>query len=93
MEEYANGDSGLAAYSHYFKYGNHNRICHHITTGRISPWIVFNCASGIEFLECLDEGLLAIILPWIDPDYWNRKFQDYMADVEWCKHVLQEAGL
>jgi hypothetical protein len=93
MEEYTNGDSGLATYSHYFKYGNHNRICHHITTGRISPWIVFNCASGIEFLECLDEGLLAVVLPWIDPDYWNRKFSDYVADAEWCKHVLSEAGL
>jgi hypothetical protein len=36
---------------------------------------------------------LAIVLPWVDPDYWNRKFQDYIADAEWCKHVLKEAGL
>lgn len=93
MEEYANGDSGLAGFSHYFKYGNHNRICHHITTGRISPWVVYNCASGIEFLDSLDEVLLAVVLPWIDPDYWNRRFQDYVADAEWCKHVLKEAGL
>jgi hypothetical protein len=93
MEEYANGDSGLASYSHYFKYGNHNRICHHITTGRTSPWIVFNCRSGIEFLESISAEHLAIVLPWIDPDYWNRKFKDYVADVEWCKHVLGEAGL
>jgi hypothetical protein len=93
MEEYANGDSGLASFSHYFKYGNPNRICHHITTGRISAWIVYNCASGIEFLESLDEGLLAVVLPWIDPDDWNRRLQDYLADTEWCKHVLREAGL
>jgi hypothetical protein len=93
MEEYANGDSGLASYSHYFKYGNHNRICHHITTGRTSPWIVYNCDSGIEFLESISAEHLAIVLPWIDPDYWNRKFKDYVADVEWCKHVLAEAGL
>ena len=93
MEEYANGDSGLASYSHYFKYGNHNRICHHITTGRTSPWIVFNCRSGIEFLESISAEHLAIVLPWIDPDYWNRKFKDYVADVEWCKHILGAAGL
>jgi hypothetical protein len=93
MEEYANGDSGLASYSHYFKYGNHNRICHHITTGRTSPWIVFNCHSGIEFLESISAEHLAIVLPWIDPDYWNRKFKDYVADVEWCKHILGAAGL
>ena len=93
MEEYAGGDSGLASFSHYFKYGNSNRICHHITTGRISPWIVYNCSSGIEFLDSLDEALLAIVLPWVDPDYWNSRFQDYVADAEWCKHVLKEAGL
>jgi hypothetical protein len=36
---------------------------------------------------------LAIILPYIDPDHWNRKFKDYMADVEWCKHILKAAAL
>jgi hypothetical protein len=93
MEEYANGDSGLADYSHYFKYGNHNRICYHITTGRISPWVIYNCNSGVQFLESINQEHLAIIISWIDPDYWNRKFKDFVADVEWCKHVLGEAGL
>jgi hypothetical protein len=93
MEEYANGDSGLASFSHYFKFCNHNRICHHITTARVSPWVVYNCDSGIEFLERLGEEHLAIILPYIDPDHWNRKFKDYMADVEWCKHILKAAAL
>ncbi len=93
MEEYAIGDSGIATFSHYFKYGNHNRICHHITTARVSPWVVYNCNSGIEFLEQLHEEHLAIVLPYIDPDYWNRKFRDYVADVEWCKHILKAAGL
>ena len=93
MEEYALGDSGLAHYSHYFKYGNHNRICFHITTGRLSPWVIYNCDSGVQFLESINQEHLAIIISWIDPDYWNRKFKDYMADVEWCKHILKEAGL
>ena len=93
MEEYASGDNGLASFSHYFKYGNHNRICHHVTTGRISPWIIYNCDSGIAFLDSIDEAVLAIVLPWVDPDYWNRRFQDYVEDVEWCRHVLKEAGL
>ena len=93
MEEYALGDNGLASFSHYFRYGNANRICHHITNGRVSPWVVYNCDSGIDFLESLDESVLAIVLPWIDPDCWNRKFRDYLADTEWAKHVLKEAGL
>lgn len=77
----------------YFRYGNANRICHHIGSGRISPWVLFNCDSGIAFLESLDQGLLAVVMPWVDPDFWTRKLQDHMADAEWCKHVLREAGL
>ena len=93
MDEYASANSGLASFVHYFRYGNTNRICHHITTGRISPWVVYNCSSGIEWLENLREEHLNLIMHWIDPDFWNRKFCDYTADVEWCKHILNQAGL
>ena len=93
MEDYASNGSGLAGYKDYFRYGNANRICHHISTGRISPWIVFNCVSGVDWLSTLGDDQISVILPWIDPDYWNRKFIDYMGDVEWTKHLLAEAGL
>jgi len=94
MQSYADDNPDLKnGFRDYFRYGNANRICHHITTGRVSAWIVFNCASGVEFLESLDEVLLAVVLPYIDPDYWHRRLQDYLADTEWVKHVLQEAGL
>ena len=93
MEEYASGTSGLASFSHYFRYGNSNRICHHITTGRVSPWIVYNCDSGIEWLGNLGQEHLVLVMPWVDPDFWNHKFRDYVADAEWCRHVLKEAGL
>ena len=94
MEEYTiNGTSGIASFSDYFRYGNSNRICHHITTGRISPWIIFNCSSGVEFLENLSEEQVEIVLPWIDPDHWQRKFKDYMADTEWVKDILEKAKL
>lgn len=92
MEDYA-GTSGIADFTHYFRYGNSNRICHHISTGRVSPWIVYNCDTGVRWLDNLSEEQVAIVLPYIDPDYWSRKFKDYLADVEWCKHVLKEAGL
>jgi hypothetical protein len=94
MQEYADTHPELRnGFVEYFKFGNTNRIIHHITTGRISPWVLFNCVSGVEFLESLSEEQLAIILPWIDPDYWQQKFRDYMADTEWVKDILQKAGL
>lgn len=93
MQDYADETKTLASFNDYFRYGNENRICYHITNGRISPWIVFNCASGVEFLERLNEEQIATVLPWIDPDFWQRKFNDYVADTEWVKMILKEAKL
>jgi len=94
MQTYADDHPDLRnGFTDYFKYANSNRICHHITTGRISPWIVFNCSTGVEFLEQLTEEQIQIVLPWIDPDHWQRKFKDYMADTEWVKDILVKAGL
>lgn len=94
MQDYADTHPDLKnGYRDYFKYGNGNRICHHIVTGRVSPWVLFNCDSGVAFLDSLDETQVSIVLPYIDPEFWQHKFQDYLADTEWCKHVLKEAGL
>jgi hypothetical protein len=93
MQEYTDETKMLASFNDYFRYGNENRICHHIANGRVSPWIVFNCDSGVEFLSGLTEEQIAIILPWIDPDFWQRRFQDYLADTEWVNQILKEAGL
>ena len=94
MQDYADEHPELKnGFSDYFRYGGTNRICYHITNGRISPWIVFNCASGVEFLEQLNEEQIAMILPWIDPDFWQRKFTDYLADTEWVKQILKQANL
>ena len=94
MQEYVDQHTEITqGLSGYFRNGNSNRICHHIANGRISPWIVYNCDSGIAFLDSLTEEQIAIIIDWIDPDYWQRKFKDYVADTEWVKMILKEAGL
>ena len=94
MQDYADEHQEFKnGFSDYFKFGNSNRICSHISNGRISPWVMYNCASGIAFLDTLNDEQIAIVLPWIDPDYWQRKFSDYVADTEWVKMILKEAGL
>ena len=94
MQDYADEHQEFAnGFRDYFRYGNPNRICHHIANGRVSPWIVFNCTTGVEFLEGLNDEQIGLILSWIDPDYWQRKFADYVADTEWIKMILAEAGL
>ena len=92
IENYAE-HSDLAHFRDYFRFGNDNRICHHIATGRVSPWIVFNCSSGVEWVDSLEQQHLDLVFRYIDPDIWNRTFSDFESDVEYCKHILKEAGL
>jgi hypothetical protein len=74
------------------RYGNSNAMCHAITTGRISPWIIYNSESGQKFLSELTSEQVAMIWSYIDADFWMRKFKDYPADQEYVKDILKKAG-
>ena len=74
------------------RYGNSNAMCYAITTGRISPWIIYNSESGQQFLSELSAEQIAMIWSYIDSDVWMKKFQDYPADQEYAKDILSKAG-
>ena len=74
------------------RYGNSNAMCYAITTGRISPWIIYNSESGQQFLSELSTEQIAMIWSYIDSDVWMKKFQDYPADQEYTKDILTKAG-
>lgn len=74
------------------RYGNTNSVCFAISTGRISPWVLFTCESGHAFLEKLNTDQTHIVLPWIEPDFWHKKLKDYPEDVEFAKTILKKAG-
>lgn len=76
----------------YLRYGNTNRVCYAITTGKISPWVLYNCGSGMTLLENLSQEQIAMIWPMIDSDFWQRKFRDYRADAEYAREILTKAG-
>lgn len=92
MQDYAD-ENELASFNEYFSKCGSNRICYHITNGRVSPWVVYNSASGIQFLENLNQEQLTMVMPWIDPEHWQQRFKDYLADTEWLKQILKAAGL
>lgn len=85
-------DEENAAITNFFNEAATNRICAMVINGRISPWVIYCCDTGMASLERLNEEQIALIYPWIDPDYWQRRLKDYLADTEWCKHILKEAG-
>lgn len=74
------------------RYGNTNVVIYALTTGRLSPWCIYNSDSGIEFLNSLTEDQIAMIWPYIESDVWQKKFRDYPADVEYVKDILKKAG-
>ena len=74
------------------RYGNPNAVCYAITTGRLSPWVIFNSESGQKFLSEANQEQLAMVWPYINVDTWNKKFSDYPADQEYAREILQKAG-
>ena len=79
-------------FNHMFRYGNTNKICYHITQGRITAWTLYHSESGQLFLDRLNDEQAAIIYNWIDPAYWQKRFVDYPADAAWVQHMMTEAG-
>jgi hypothetical protein len=76
----------------YLRYGNTNAVCYSVTTGRVSAWVLYNCDSGTDFLGSLNTEQLAMIWPYIDADFWQKKFHDYPADAEYIRDMLARAG-
>ena len=93
MQSYAEENTDLASFKDYFRYGNTNKLLGHLTSGKITGWTVLNCDSGIEFLDRLDETQVEIAFPWINPEQWQRKFRDRLANQEHAQMILKEAGL
>ena len=76
----------------YLRFGNDNILCYAVSTGRISPWVLYNCESGTAFLERINQEQVAMIWSMIDADFWQKKFQDYSADTEYARDILKKAG-
>jgi hypothetical protein len=76
----------------YLRYGNENTICHAVNTGRVSAWVLYNSASGMEFLSRINQEQVAMIWAMIDSDFWSQKFHTYTADAEYARDILKKAG-
>jgi hypothetical protein len=63
-----------------------------VTTGKISPWVIYNSESGQKFLNSLDQTQIAMIWSYIDSDVWQKKFNDYSADQAYSQEILKQAG-
>ena len=74
------------------RYANRNRLCYMITGGKISPWMLYQCESGIEFIESLDESQQRMIIDYISPEKWAVRFKRHSSAVTQVKELLSAAG-
>jgi hypothetical protein len=74
------------------RYGNTNAMVYAVTTGRVSAWVIYNCESGQKFLSELTSEQIAIVWPYIDTDYWQKRFKERVEDQEFARDILQKAG-
>ena len=77
----------------YFFAASPNQICNHIVNGRVSSWAIFNCDTGLNFLEKISEEQQEMIYTYIDPDFWSPHFEKFANEVSMIKTTLKEAGL
>lgn len=74
------------------RYGNTNRICYAITTGKISPWMLFQSESGVRFLDTLNPDHVKLIFDYINPEQWALKFHREPENVRTVKEILTAGG-
>jgi len=82
-----------SVYNHYFNYVSHSRAVQHIRDGKISPWLVLNCASGKSMLGGFNDEQLSLVYQVINPQHWALRFKRHPSDVQLIKDVAKEAGL
>ena len=68
------------------------RSCYAITTGKISPWILYQSESGVHFLETLNPENVKMIVDYIDPEKWALKFHRDPEQTKEVRELLSVAG-
>lgn len=87
------GEEKETPWNGYFRYVSLNRAVRDIKDGKISPWLMLNCASGKEMLSKFNDEQLGFVYAVIDPQKWALKFKKKIADVETVKEVAKESNL
>ena len=74
------------------RYCNKNKVCYAVTTGKISPWMLFHSESGIKFIESLDNTQQKMILEYINPEQWALRFLRDKDNVAQVKELMKAGG-
>lgn len=82
-----------SCWNHYFLYASKNKITWDIKDGKISPWLILNCPSGVKCLSEFSDEQLDMISTIVDANFWKAKFKQNKNDVELVKQISKKAKL
>ena len=82
-----------APWNHYFHHVSLNRAVWDIKDGKVSPWLILNCASGKEMLSKFNDEQLELVYHVINPEHWGVRFKRLSNDVQLVKDVAKESKL
>jgi hypothetical protein len=82
-----------APWNHYFQHISLNRAVWHIKDGKISPWLLLNCASGKDMLSKFNDEQLQMVYHVINPEHWAIRFKRLPNDVQLAKDIAKESNL
>ena len=91
MMEWAKDKS--APWNHYFQHVSTNKAVWDIKDGKISPWLILNCASGKDMLSKFNDEQLSLVYHVINPEHWSLRFRRLPNDVQLVKDVAKESKL
>jgi len=80
-------------FNQFFKEVSKPLAIHYIKSGRISPWVIFNCDNGAELIDSFSDHELNFINEYLEPSFWTRKFNARVEDVQFVKMILKKAGV
>ena len=76
----------------YLRYANPNKVCYAVSSGKISPWMLYQSDSGTKFLSTLNSDHVTMILDYINPEQWAIKFKRDPDAAAQVKGLLKQAG-
>lgn len=77
----------------FFRKVNTNQAIQWIKNGRLSPWVVYNVDSAVNFFARCNEEQLNMITKYAAPNQWKLKFNKNQDDCNYIRTTLKNSGM
>ena len=94
MQDWAEDREGTD-WNTYFATVSPSLAVFHICSGKISPWVIYASDDAQCLLDKLDGKQIAMIVDYIDPQYWQMRLKrkQEVVDLRWVGSILKQASI